>query len=270
MIENILDNTPIHYWISDNNKKEGLIFVHPAFANHTCFDSQFEHFYDDYRVIAIDLIGHGKSIGKGAITDTSKYINQIMLKEKISKINLVGVSIGAILIQDFANKYPSKVASLCCIGGYDINNFDSSLQKENSKEQIKMMLKAIFSIKAFAIDNKKISAYTKIAQERFYQMNIEFRKSSFRYLASLGSLVNKAKKQRIEYPLLIGVGEYDNDIAIKASKLWVETEPNSKFVIFKNAGHIVNMDIPNEFNDILESFLKTNSNLSHILDRNIQ
>lgn len=267
MIEKTLDNTSIHYWISDNNKEEGLIFVHPAFANHTCFDSQFEHFYDDYRVIAIDLIGHGKSIGKGAITDTSEYINQIMLKEKINKINLVGVSIGAILIQDFANKYPSKVAALCCIGGYDINNFNSSLQKENNKKQIKMMCKAIFSIKAFANDNKKISAYTKIAQEKLYQMNIEFRKSSFRYLASLGSLVNKAKTQRSGYQLMIGVGEHDTDMAIIASKLWVETEPNSKFVIFKNAGHIVNMDIPNKFNYILESFLKTNSNLSSRLDK---
>lgn len=37
--------------------------------------------------------------------------------------------IGAILIQDFANKFPDKVASLCCIGGYDINNFDPALQK---------------------------------------------------------------------------------------------------------------------------------------------
>ena len=34
-----------------------------------------------------------------------------------------------------------------------------------------MMLKAMFSIKAFAEDNKKIAAYTKEAQEKFYQMN---------------------------------------------------------------------------------------------------
>ncbi|WP_346938439.1 alpha/beta hydrolase [uncultured Clostridium sp.] len=67
MIEKILDNTPIHYWISDNNKEEGIIFVHPAFANHTSFNLQFEHFKDDFKVIAIDLIGNGKSFGKGNI-----------------------------------------------------------------------------------------------------------------------------------------------------------------------------------------------------------
>ncbi|MCG7344810.1 alpha/beta hydrolase [Sporosarcina sp. ACRSL] len=259
MKEKLLDNTPIHYWINDNKSKETIMFIHPAFANHTCFDFQFEHFKDNYKVIAMDLLGHGKSIGKGTIVDTSEFIKEIMIKENINKINLVGVSIGALLIQDFANKYPNKVASLCCIGGYDINNFDSSIQKENRRKQMKMMLKAVFSIKAFAKDNKKISAYTKEAQDRFYEMNLEFRKSSFKQLASLNGIVNKFQIEKREYPLMIGVGEYDIDLAIKVAKMWRETEPNCKFVIFNNAGHIVNMDVPNEFNSTLEDFLRPGS-----------
>ena len=256
MKEKLLDNSPIHYWVNDNKSNETIMFIHPAFANHTCFDLQFEHFKDNYKVIAMDLLGHGKSVGKGSIVDTSEFIKEIMLKENINKINLVGVSIGAVLIQDFANKYPDKVASLCCIGGYDINNFDSSIQKENSREQMKMMLKAVFSIKAFAKANKKISAYTKEAQDRFYEMNLEFRKSSFKHFASLKGIVNKFQIEEREYPLMIGVGEYDNNMAMKAAKMWSETEPNCKFVIFNNAGHIVNMDIPNEFNNTLEDFLQ--------------
>lgn len=257
MKEKLLDNTPIHYWINDNKSKEAIMFLHPGFANHTCFDLQFEHFKDNYKVIAMDILGHGKSIGKGSLVDTSEFIKEIMIKENINKLNLVGVSLGSVLIQDFANKYPNKVASLCSIGGYDINNFDSSLEKENRSEQIKMMLKAVFSIKAFAEHNKKVSAYTKEAQDRLYEMSLEFRKSSLKVLPAIGRMVNKFQTEKREYPLLIGVGEYDIDMAMKVAKMWSETEPNSKFVIFKNAGHVVNMDIPNEFNSILEDFLKT-------------
>ena len=101
MTEKKLENTSIHYWINDNEVGSAIIFIHPAFANHTCFDKQLDYFRD-YRVITIDLIGHGKSIGKGTIEDTALYINQIMETEKIDKINLVGVSIGAVLVQDFA------------------------------------------------------------------------------------------------------------------------------------------------------------------------
>lgn len=129
------------------------------------------------------------------------------------------------------------------------------MQKGNSKKQMGMMMKAIFSIKAFAKDNKKISAYKKEAQEKFYQMNLEFKKSSFRYLASLGKLVNQYKTKDREYPLLIGVGEHDNELAKKASIMWHEEEPKSEFVEFVGAGHIVNMDKPDEFNKILKNLI---------------
>lgn len=255
MIEKILENTPIHYWINDTKIGSAILFVHPAFANHTCFDTQLDYF-KDYRVITIDLIGHGKSIGKGTIADTATYIKQMMEIEKIDKINLVGISIGAVLVQDFANKYPNMISSLTCIGGYDINNFDAYLQKGNTNHQMKMMVKAMFSIKAFAEDNKKISAHTKEAQEKFYQMNLEFKRSSFRYLASLGKLINKYQTQKRNYPLLIGVGQYDNDMIKKASSMWHEREPESEYVEFSGAGHIVNMDTPEQFNKVLEKVIR--------------
>ena len=56
MIEKKLENTSIYYWINDTKAERALIFVHPAFANHTCFDSQLD-FFKDYRVITIDLLG---------------------------------------------------------------------------------------------------------------------------------------------------------------------------------------------------------------------
>lgn len=243
MTEKIVNNTPIHYWVNDAKSESAILFIHPAFGNHTCFDTQLEYF-KAYKVITMDLIGHGKSLGKGTIENTATYIKQMLDAEKIEKINLVGISLGAVLVQDFANKYPDKVASLTCIGGYDINNFDADLQKGNTKQQMKSMLKAIFSIKAFAKDNKKIAAHTKEAQEKFYQMNLNFKKSSFRYLASLGKMINKYKTEKGNYPLLIGVGQYDNDNAKKASRMWHEKEPSSDYIEFPNAGHIVNMDTP--------------------------
>lgn len=255
MIEKVLKNTPIHYWMNEIKEGRAIIFLHPAFGNHTCFDSQLEYFKDD-RVITLDLIGHGKSLGKGSIEDTTRYVKQIMEVEGLDKVNLVGVSLGAVLVQDFANQYPDSVSSLTCIGGYDINHFDKKLSKGNNKHQMKMMFKAMFSIKAFAKENKKISCYTKEAQEKFYQMNLEFKKSSFRYLSSLGKLINKYPTPKRNYPLLIGVGEYDNEMAKRASMEWHEAEPDSQFVEFKDAGHIVHMDIPEEFNQALEKVLQ--------------
>ena len=258
MIEKNLPDTPIHYWIKEKKSAESILFVHAAFADHTSFDEQVEFFAKDYQVITLDLIGHGKSVitQKGdSISKTADYIYKILEIEEINKVHLVGVSIGAILIQDFANKFPDQVASLCCIGGYNINHFDPALQKENSGEQVKMMLKAIVSIKWFAKSNKLISVVTTQAQEKFYQMNIRFKKRSFIYLLRLSELINKYQTTHRNYPIMIGYGTYDIPMAIKAANMWHEREPMSKLIAFENAGHLANMDTPKEFNEKLIRFL---------------
>ncbi len=252
-----LDNSPIAYYIDDSANKDWIVFVHAAFVDHRMFEKQFSYFSGKYNLLAIDILGHGNSIHakKGDnIEKMSDWINQIFQKHNINAAHFVGVSLGSIFIQDFANKYENKVLSLACFGGYDINNFDISKQKANSKSQMKMILKALFSIKWFAKANKKISAYTNEAQTNFYKLNIQFKKSSFKYLANLQKLVNKYPKKQRPYKLLIGCGEYDIPMEIEIVNEWADYEKCDK-VIFKGAGHCVNMDTPKEFNICLEKFL---------------
>ncbi len=255
-----LENSPIVYYVSSTEHKEWTLFLHAAFVNHNMFKAQVDYFKDKYNVMALDLIGHGNSTDteKGdSIAKMSEYIYEILKKENISEIHLVGISLGAVLAQDFANKYPDSVKSLACFGGYDINNFDKKLQKGNNAEQMRMMLEALFSVKRFAKSNKKISAYTESAQTEFYNMNIEFPKKSFRYLASLNSMINTRHTAPRAYPLLIGCGQHDIPSEISAVQMWKQDEPTAQIVIFENAGHCVNMDVPEQFNKALEEFWKS-------------
>lgn len=252
-----LINSPIAYYISRAEHTQWILFIHAAFVNHNMFKVQLKYFQSRYNVLAVDIIGHGQSTDtrKGDnIGKMSEWILGIVKAENIDKIHIVGVSLGAVLAQDFANHYPNSVKSLACFGGYDINHFDREMQKENSMRQMSIMMKAIFSVKWFAKANKKISAFTTQAQEDFYAMNILFPKRSFMFLAALDGMVNKFKTGQRNYPLLIGCGEFDIHAELSAVKMWKDTEPNCKAVIFENAGHCVNMDVPQEFNRVLEEF----------------
>jgi pimeloyl-ACP methyl ester carboxylesterase len=245
------------YYKSSCASKEWVLLIHAAFVDHKMFRTQIEYFSDKFNIIAIDIIGHGQSLAtrKGdSIIKMSDWMKQILLNEKIEKAHLLGVSLGAVLVQDFANHHPEMVKSLACFGGYDINNFDIKLQKGNGMAHMSMMLKAIFSIKWFAGANKKISAYTAGAQDEFYEMNIKFHKKSMLYLAQLNDMVNKHKPNPRYYPLLIGCGEHDIPMELTAIKMWSDSEPNCEAVIFKDAGHCVNMDVPHEFNAAIEKF----------------
>lgn len=255
------EGTPVVYYVSGVENSECVVFIHAAFADHTQFNPQVNAFSDKYKVIVPDIIGHGNSrnVAKGGgIGKMADYIKVILDNENVEKAHLAGVSLGAVVVQDFANKYPERIKSIACFGGYDINNFDSKEQKENSKGQAGMMLKAIFSIKKFAEDNKKISAYTEQAQQDFYEMNIRFPKKSFMYLGGLGKLVNKQKTKPRTYGLMIGCGEHDIAAAGPISERWHESEPESRLVVFEGAGHLVNMDVPGDFNEVMTRFIEEN------------
>ncbi len=253
-----LDNSPIAYYIDDSAAKEWIVFLHAAFVDRRMFESQFEYFSGKYNLLAIDILGHGNSVcaRKGdSVEKMSYWIDGIFQKQNIAAAHFVGVSLGSVFIQDFANKYPNKVLSLSCFGGYDINSFDIKKQQSNSKSQMKMMSKALFSIKWFAESNKNISAYTSEAQSKFYNLNLQFKKKSFKYLAGLQKLVNNCPKNQRKYKLLVGCGEHDIPMEIEIVNQWAESE-NCDKIIFKEAGHCVNMDTPQEFNICLEEFLK--------------
>lgn len=255
-----LEKSPIVYYVSrktGEEKGEWVLFLHAAFVDHNMFQSQINYFRDRYNLLTLDVIGHGKSLkaGKGdSIDKMSVWIREILRKEEIEKIHIVGISLGAVLAQDFANRYPGAVRSLACFGGYDINNFDPDLQKENGSAQMLMMLKAFFSIRWFAEANKKISAYTQQAQNEFYEMNLKFPKKSFRYMAGINRMVNVRKTEPRTYPLLIGCGKHDIPMERSAVEQWKKNEPDCSVIFFENAGHCVNMDVPGEFNAAMEEF----------------
>ena len=74
-------------------------------------------------------------------------------------------------------------------------------------------------------------------------------------MTGLNKLVNKYPKKERKYELIVGCGEHDIPAEIEIVNEWAEYEHCDK-IIFKGAGHCVNMDVPQEFNISLEKFLQ--------------
>lgn len=258
-------SSSIHYFVSDNdtqNRKGAMLFLHPAFANHHAFDDQIHFFSKEYTVITMDFLGYGLSRGfqtKERIHDSHGHIHEILVTEGIQKIHLVGVSLGGLLAQDFANRHPGKVASLSAVGAYDINDYDPSTEKAQRKIQIAFLMKALLSMRWFHKSTAKVSSFTEPAQHRFYQMNRQMKRSSLRYMATLGKIMNQSKAV-YEFPLCILYGEHDTELAIQLSQRWYSNHTGSKLIVIHDAGHCANMDNPEEFNEAVMSFLNEVTN----------
>lgn len=252
-----LEGAPIVYHVERADEGPWVLLLHAAFVDHRMFRALIEHLHGRWNIVAVDILGHGDSTEAqrtDSLESMASWLDAILETEGAEKAHVLGISLGGVLAQDFANAYPDRIASLACFGAYDVNRPDPELLKANSAAQMKMMLKALVSMKWFAEANKTISAYTEQAQQEFYEMNLEFPKKSLMHLASLGKLVGKYEPRTRDYPLLIGCGEHDLPMELDAVKAWEAAEPDCDVVVLEGAGHCANMDAPQRFNEMIEGF----------------
>lgn len=254
-----LEGYSIHYFCSGDAAKDLIMFLHPAFADHTCFEKQIDFFSKDYRIITIDMIGHGLSKvdeAKDKIDITISHINTILTLEGYDTSHIVGVSMGSLIAQYFTLKYPEKVISMTILGGYDINADNSEIAKVQRKEQIKWIFKALFSMNSFRRYVANVAVANSNEQIRFYEMAKSFTRKSFKPMSGLGNVLQKRDNILISYPLLIMNGGKDIELAKRSSKKWHDSEPNSNYYLIENAGHCANMDNSDRFNELLMGFIK--------------
>ena len=249
----------IHYFVSGNEQGETIVFLHPAFSDHRCFDKQIGYFSSNYRVITVDMLGHGLTgVGKSKdkILATTAHIMEILKAEKREQTHIVGVSLGSLLAQDYALKHPDKILSLAALGGYNINREQPEVAKFQRREMFKWLFRMIFSMDAFRRYTAKVSVINEMEQARFYESAKYFTRKSFTVMSGLGALIANRDVER-QCPLLIMAGEKDNDLALKMAKQWHEDEHDSEFHIIEKAGHCANMDNAEAFNSILMNFIAT-------------
>jgi len=252
------DGYNVHYYVSGDDKKELIVFLHPAFGNHHCFDQQIDFFASNYRVVTIDLLGHGLSQAvktKDKIDKSSEHIRMIVENEGYEKAHFVGVSMGTLITQHFALLHPKKVSSLTLLGGYDINSNNKEVAKAQRVENVKWMFKALFSMNSFRRYTASNIAIKPESQARFYEMTQMYTRKSFTVMSGLGNILKHRENEKKSYPMLFMSGDNDIDLSIRMSKSFHENVPNSEFHLIPNAGHCANMDNDKEFNKTLMAFL---------------
>lgn len=111
----------IHYKLyGDSHTTKTLVFIHGWSSNNNVWANQLNAF-PDYKVIAIDLPGHGKSskdiddeYNIGLFVNS---INAVLVNEEIEKAFVFGHSMGFAISEVFALKYPEKTIGIGSIDG---------------------------------------------------------------------------------------------------------------------------------------------------------
>lgn len=255
-----MDGYEIHYYVSGKENADLILFIHPAFSDHRAFDLQIDYFSEKYRVITIDLIGHGLSKAnksKDRIDASNKHIEKMLEVEGYDKVHLVSASMGSLIAQYFAINYPEKIKTLTALGGYDINKEAKEVKKAQQRSNLSLIIRALFSMKSFRKKTADLCCSTEKGKAFFYKTASCYERKSFVVMQGLQNVI-KNRTMEIEHPTLILTGEFDIDLATKIAKDWSSRLDTSTYLEIENAGHCANIDTPLKFNTIVDNFIAEN------------
>jgi len=115
-----VDGINIH-WTASGNGAPALILVHGWTCDETSWQGQVPSISQKYRVITLDLPGHGKSgspkDGKFSMELFARAVEAVRSEAKVEKAVLAGHSMGTPVIRQYALMYPQRVAALVLVDG---------------------------------------------------------------------------------------------------------------------------------------------------------
>jgi pimeloyl-ACP methyl ester carboxylesterase len=242
-----------------------VVLIHPAFGDHRCFMPQLAALAPAYRLVLIDLPGHGvaqRPDDQTRISATATLFRALLAQEGYTVAHLVGVSLGALVAQDIAARHPDAVRSLTVVGGYPIGGTPSAVQRAQVGALLKLAPLLVYSLDRFRQAVAREATYTPQARELFYRSTQGFTRRSLRAFAGNDALM-RPTFQPAAVPIQIIVGAHERPLLRSVAADWQRREPGSSIALIPHAGHCANMDHPSAFNAHVLAFLRRHADSNH-------
>lgn len=277
MIENILyvRGQKFHVKITGNDSLPVIVFLHGFTGSTETWTSVIDLLGEEFKCIAIDLTGHGKTTVpkdynrysmEEQITDLEYVFDQL----KLAKFTLVGYSMGGRVALAYTLRYTKRVSSLILESaspGLIEESERIERKKADAKLSTKIMQNGIQEFVDFweeiALFNsqKKLSADIKnaVREERLSQSKIGLANS----LLGIGTGSQTSywhQLSKIDLPVLLITGEIDKKF-VQISEEMLKFLPFAEHRIQKAIGHAIHVENPVLFATMVREHIKKLLNL---------
>ena len=244
--------------MNDTGKGFPLVLVHGFLGSSIMWKLQIEYLKKNYRVVAPDLPGFGKSNkakSHNSIQSIANLLMDCLEEKKIDKFYLLGHSMGGMIVQEMAKEYGNKIVKLICYStgprGEMPGRFESV---DQSRENLKK--------KGLEITVKNIAKTWFVRKEnaKYFDICIEAGKQTSTKAADDALIAFKNWNgvdtlKNIKNETLIVWGDQDKSYNLEQIKILEKSIKKSKLVIFKNCAHNVHLEQPDQFNNAIKNFL---------------
>ncbi|NVM18643.1 MAG: alpha/beta fold hydrolase [Candidatus Lokiarchaeota archaeon] len=252
---------------------EPLVFVSGTFTKLQMWNYQIEFFRDKMTVLAFDNRGAGKSSRPDfpytmemLVEDLKQLLDYLGIKEGI---HLCGSSMGAMISQKFALKYPKMVKTLilCAPTSYypsktsDQNKltYDLLEKLESAEEKAKYWFPLMYSRnfkKRLESDSEFFEEICNDMSFCYHLIDPPIYKDYVNQNEALRNFDMRESIKNISQPTLILAGSKDKMAMPGMIQSMHEEIPNSQLEIIPGVGHAFNIESPEETNRIIWNFIQ--------------
>ena len=239
-----------------------IIFIHGFPFDKSSWLPQLEFFKKTHRVICYDIRGFGKStagIEKFSIRLFADDLIELMDVLQIEKAVVCGLSMGGYILLNAVRRYPERF--------YGVILSDTQCSADSSEGKVKRY-NAIDKINASGLTDFAAAFVKNVfcpdslvnKQELVERVHdIILNTSPVVITQTLSALADREETcstlNEIRILSLILCGEEDNVTPIAQAEFLHENIANSEFHLIKKAGHMSNLEQPDEFNEYLTLFI---------------
>jgi len=234
-----------------------LVFVHGFTTTSEFWREQAEEFSKGYRVIRVNLPGHGASPAPTSrsycLNDFVEDVARVFRELNIEKAVLIGLSMGGIIAQKFALRYLHLLKGLVLVDttshGVGPEGTDDAFLANVNKLGFR---KAVQDLSDISFSSSASPALLAWAREEVIKTPEFVAKAAIR---SINDSDTRDSLSQIKVPTLVIAGEEDVVTPPSESEILVKGISQSSLALIPGAGHFALLENPVVFNRALSRFL---------------
>lgn len=280
----------MHYRDEGNPNGTVLVMIHGGFGSLQNWEGWVEHLKDDFRLISMDLLGHGLtgSYPENVYTRITERdaIHMLLQKLNITKYTVAGNSFGGGIALELALAYPNEVEGLILVDsegipngedGYDTSMFNSDdpvSPEDPSYKKLSWLENVGKNFIGPAVVQSVMEQMT-YNQELLTDEYVEYFSKQVRHEGNRGAqllmfrqgiyLVQQNGKHdllprlsELQMPTLVMQGAGDTLVPMRVAETFRDNIANSQLAVIEEAGHMPMMEKPKESADVVRTFIQSN------------
>jgi pimeloyl-ACP methyl ester carboxylesterase len=252
-------NTKVYF--SSIGTGSAVVLLHGFLENSNMWNSIAKNLSKKYKVICIDLLGHGKTENHGYIhtmEDQAEMVKTVLSHLRLRKYVLIGHSMGGYVALAFSQLFALNVKGLCLMNSTALpDSEEKKLHRDRAIEAVKQSPKTFVRIAIPMLFSEKNREQLKIAIEKVTEEALKIEPQGI--IAALEGMKIRKDQTSIyktaNFPIKLIIGKQDS--ALDYNSLIQQTTNTKVEVVEFSDGHMSHLENKNELIETLTSFIKT-------------